>query len=345
MCRLQKGMEIYMKKRVLSLFLTFVLSFSMMPMSAFAEGTGAVAEQEAQSSGDTAYVSTTGEDVSGGDAANEDAANEDASNKDTAVEAAQALIDALPEEVTAENADELQAQLMAIDEALAELSGEQAAGLDMTRYEKICAALNAPALVAEQDGEHTEADHANMIPWEETDSLPNTAGSYYLTKNVTLKKEWEVPADITLCLNGKSITLDAAGAVIYKQSYDLTLTLYDCKGSGTITHGTDSTGTTYNGRGVVVGGGTFNMYGGNITGNVGTGSGNGGGVLVSYGKFNMYDGEITNNSCGSSGGGVYVDRGTFNMSGGEISSNTSGESGGGIELSSSTFTMTGGRIS
>ena len=299
-----------MKKRVLSLFLTFVLSFSMMPMSAFAEGTGAVAEQEAQSSGDTAYVSTTGEDVSGGDAA-----NEDASNKDAAVKAAQALIDALPEEVTTENADELQAQLMAIDEALAELSGEQAAGLDMTRYEKICAALNAPALVAEQDGEH---DHDKMKPWTETTSLPNTAGSYYLTQNVTLKKEWEVPADITLCLNGKSITLDAAGAVIYKQSYDLTLTLYDCKGSGTITHGTDSTGTTYNGCGVSMYSGTFNMYGG----------------------------AITNNSCGSSGGGVYVDRGTFNMSGGEISSNTSGESGGGIELyNKSDFTMTGGSIS
>ncbi len=299
-----------MKKRVLSLFLTFVLSFSMMPMSAFAEGTGAVAEQEAQSSGDTAYVSTTGEDVSGGDAA-----NEDASNKDAAVKAAQALIDALPEEATTENADELQAQLMAIDEALAELSGEQAAGLDMTRYEKICAALNAPALVAEQDGEH---DHDKMKPWTETTSLPNTAGSYYLTQNVTLKKEWEVPADITLCLNGKSITLDAAGAVIYKQSYDLTLTLYDCKGSGTITHGTDSTGTTYNGCGVSMYSGTFNMYGG----------------------------AITNNSCGSSGGGVYVDRGTFNMSGGEISSNTSGESGGGIELyNKSDFTMTGGSIS
>ena len=299
-----------MKKRVLSLFLTFVLSFSMMPMSAFAEGTGAVAEQEAQSSGDTAYVSTTGEDVSGGDAA-----NEDASNKDAAVKAAQALIDALPEEVTTENADELQAQLMAIDEALAELSGEQAAGLDMTRYEKICAALNAPALVAEQDGEH---DHDKMKPWTETTSLPNTAGSYYLTQNVTLKKEWEVPADITLCLNGKSIMLDAAGAVIYKQSYDLTLTLYDCKGSGTITHGTDSTGTTYNGCGVSMYSGTFNMYGG----------------------------AITNNSCGSSGGGVYVERGTFNMSGGEISGNTSGEYGGGIELyKKSDFTMTGGSIS
>ena len=327
-----------MKKRVLSLFLTFVLSFSMMPMSAFAEGTGAVAEQEAQSSGDTAYVSTTGEDVSGGDAA-----NEDASNKDAAVKAAQALIDALPEEVTTENADELQAQLMAIDEALAELSEEQVAGLDMTHYEKICAALNAPALVAEQDGEH---DHDKMKSWTETTSLPNTAGSYYLTDNVELAAEWELPAgDTTLCLNGHSITLNAAGAVIDMQVYGTIFTLYDCQKSGTITHGKDdSTDTTYNGCGVVVGG-TFNMYGGNITGNVRTGSGNGGGVLVSYGIFNMYDGKITNNSCGSSGGGVYVDRGTFNMSGGEISSNTSGESGGGIELyNKSDFTMTGGSI-
>ena len=101
-----------MKKRVLSLFLTFVLSFSMMPMSAFAEGTGAVAEQEAQSSGDTAYVSTTGEDVSGGDAA-----NEDASNKDVAVKAAQALIDALPDEVTEDNAAAVEQALTDIDDA------------------------------------------------------------------------------------------------------------------------------------------------------------------------------------------------------------------------------------
>ena len=270
----------FMKKRVLSLFLTFVLSFSMMPMSAFAEGTGAVAEQEAQSSGDTAYVSTTGEDVSGGDAA-----NEDASNKDATVKAAQALIDALPEEVTTENADELQAQLMAIDEALAELSEEQAAGLDMTHYEKICAALNTPALVAEQDSGHAEADHASMTAWEETDSLPNTAGSYYLTKNVTLKKEWEPKSGTVLCLNGKSITLNAEGDVINMSANGIIFTLYDCQKSGTITHGKDSTDTTYNGCGVVVGVGTFNMYGG----------------------------KITNNSCGSSGGGVYVANGRFNM--------------------------------
>ena len=329
-----------MKKRVLSLFLTFVLSFSMMPMSAFAEGTGAVAEQEAQSSGDTAYVSTTGEDVSGGDAA-----NEDASNKDTAVEAAQALIDALPEEVTTENADELQAQLMAIDEALAELSEEQAAGLDMTHYEKICAALNAPALVAEQDGEH---DHDKMKPWTETTSLPNTAGSYYLTDNVTLTAEWEPKSGTVLCLNGYSITLNAERDVIYMQANGTIFTLYDCIGTGTITHGMNDD-TKYQGGGVAVSDGTFNMYGGTIIDNIKGANNYGGGVAVYCGTFNMYNGKIINNATsagGYGGGGVYVSRGTFNMYDGEISGNTAMGEGGGILLAdNSTFIMTGGSIS
>ena len=329
-----------MKKRVLSLFLTFVLSFSMMPMSAFAEGTGAVAEQEAQSSGDTAYVSTTGEDVSGGDAA-----NEDASNKDTAVEAAQALIDALPEEVTTENADELQAQLMAIDEALAELSEEQAAGLDMTRYEKICAALNAPALVAEQDGEH---DHDKMKPWTETTSLPNAAGSYYLTKDVTLTAEWEPKSGTVLCLNGYSITLNAERDVIYMQANGTIFTLYDCIGTGTITHGMNDD-TKYQGGGVAVSDGTFNMYGGTIIDNIKGANNYGGGVAVYCGTFNMYNGKIINNATsagGYGGGGVYVSRGTFNMYDGEISGNTAMGEGGGILLAdNSTFIMTGGSIS
>ena len=331
-----------MKKRVLSLFLTFVLSFSMMPMAAFAEGTGAVAEQETQSSGDTAYVSTTGEDVSGGDAA-----NEDASNKDTAVEAAQALIDALPEEVTAENADELQAQLMAIDEALAELSEEQAAGLDMTRYEKICAALNAPALVAEQDSGHTE-HHNGMTPWEKDTELPADAGSYYLTKNVTLETEWVPQSGTTLCLNGHSITLNAAGAVIYMQVYGTIFTLYDCIGTGTITHGMNDD-TKYQGGGVAVSDGTFNMYGGTITDNIKGANNYGGGVAVYRGTFNMYNGKIINNATsadGYGGGGVYVSHGTFNMYDGEISGNTAQGEGGGILLAdNSTFIMTDGSIS
>lgn len=271
-----------MRKRVFSLFLAFVLGISVMPMTAFAEGTDAVTEQEAQSGenvigddtidNDAVDDDIAVEDVSGGDAASEDISSEDvsdgdASGEDTAV-AAQAL-------------------------------------------------LNAPALVAEQDGEH---DHTNMTPWENTDSLPNTAGSYYLTQNVMLTKEWGLPAgDTTLCLNGKSITMNAEGTVIYMPVYGTTFTLYDCQKSGTITHGKkDGTDTKYEGSG----------------------------VSVSYGTFNMYGGAINNNSCRLSGGGVYVSYGTFNMYGGEISGNTSGESGGGVEVyNKSNFTMTGGSIS
>ena len=61
-----------MKKRVLSLFLAFVLSFSMMPMSAFAEEAGTVTEQEAQSGEDTVEVFPTGEDTVGVSTSGED---------------------------------------------------------------------------------------------------------------------------------------------------------------------------------------------------------------------------------------------------------------------------------
>lgn len=235
---------------------------------------------------------------------------------------------------------------MAIDEALAELSEEQAAGLDMTHYEKICAALNAPALVAEQDGEH---DHDKMKPWTETTSLPNTAGSYYLTDNVELAAEWELPAgDTTLCLNGHSITLNAAGAVIDMQVYGTIFTLYDCIGTGTITHGMNDD-TKYQGGGVAVSDGTFNMYGGTITDNIKGANNYGGGVAVYCGTFNMYNGKIINNATsagGYGGGGVYVSRGTFNMYDGEISGNTALGEGGGILLAdNSTFIMTDGSIS
>ena len=141
-----------MKKRVLSLFMAFTLCFSMQPTVAFAGEAGVVTEQEVPSSENTTEVYTADSisdgDVSGGDAGVQDA-------EDAAVRAAQELIDALPDEVTAENADELQAQLIAIDEAMAALTDEQAAGLDMTRWEKLCNALNA--LVQVQDdhsGEH-----------------------------------------------------------------------------------------------------------------------------------------------------------------------------------------------
>ena len=341
-----------MKKRVLSLFMALALCLSMQPTTTFAENAGTVTEQE--------ELSTTGDTVSGNDVSGGDTGDANADVQD-----AQALINALPDEVTAENADEVETLLGAIDEAMAKLTDEQAAGLDMTRWENICNAMNAPALVALQAGEHTDhficgadckhGDESHKLPtgsssaWTGVDDLSKitTAGYYYLTQNVTLKTSWE-PANnnIVLCLNGYNITMEATDSVIYVH-YGYTFTLCDCQSKGTITHSKNSDGTTYTGTGVVVGdGGKFNMYGGIITENIAPNEG--GGVRVStYSTFNMYGGTITGNSAPTGGGGVYVYRSEFNMYGGTISYNTIGKYGGGgvYVYTAGTFTMSNGSIS
>ena len=344
-----------MKKRVLILFMALALCLSMQPTTTFAENAGTVTEQE--------ELSTTGDAVSGNDVSGGDAGDANADVQD-----AQALIDALPDEVTAENMDEVEALLGAIDEAMAKLTDEQAAGLDMTRWENICNAMNAPALVAEQAGEHTDhficgadckhGDESHKLPtgsssaWTGVDDLSKitTAGYYYLTQNVTLKTSWE-PANnnIVLCLNGYNITMEATDSVIYVH-YGYTFTLCDCQSKGTITHSKNSDGTTYTGTGVVVGdGGKFNMYGGIITENIAPNEG--GGVRVStYSTFNMYGGTITGNSAPTGGGGVYVYRSEFNMYDGTISSNistsTGSYGGGGVYVDTAgKFTMSNGSIS
>ena len=357
-----------MKKRVLSLFLAFVLSFSMMPMSAFAEEAGTVTEQEAQSGEDTVEVSPTGEDTVGVSTSGEDTVDvfttgEDISSgnavtKDAAVEAAQSLIDALPEEVTAENADGLQAQLMAIDEALAALTEEQTAKLDMTRYENICAVLTT--FVAAQDGEHThpicgseECTHANThtsVEWKalscaddgtlkiggedwsksSSDYYELPEGSYYLADELPMDASILTRGTVNLCLNGKSITGNGEFSVIIVV-YG-TFNLCDCNsstGNGKITHSMNGS-TRYTGRGVSVSDGSaFNMYGGMISDNEAT-VGGGGVYLNSKCTFNMYGGMISNNKSTTSGGGVYAYNGTFNMHDGTITGNTTKYSGGGV---------------
>ena len=69
------------------------------------------------------------------------------------VASVQAMIDALPdaEEISADNAEEVEALLEAIDEAKAQLSDEETDELDMTRYAEAAAALgglSAPMLLA-----------------------------------------------------------------------------------------------------------------------------------------------------------------------------------------------------
>ena len=108
----------------------------------------------------------------------------------------------------------------------------------------------------------------------------------------------------------------------------------------------------------------FNMYGGAIFNNYpwkasGENAASASGVLIGGGTFNMYSGKITGNGLTdeeSLGGGVFVaNQGSFLMSGGEISGNHATE-GGGVFVGGSygyhdfsasaggTFTMSGGMI-
>ena len=90
---------------------------------------------------------------------------EDNSAEAMTVERVQAMIDALPdaEEITEGNAEEVTAQLEAIDEAKAELTDEEIDELDITRYMAAAAALGslaAPMLLANA----APAEQFNLTP-------------------------------------------------------------------------------------------------------------------------------------------------------------------------------------
>ena len=190
-------------------------------------------------------------------------------------------------------------------------------------------------------------EHAELTGWQGVDDLSkiDKEGNYYLTKNVTIDSTWNPLNGVVLCLNGYDITMDGVGYAIYVRK-DYTFTLCDCKGGGkgggkiTHTKGVD-------GRGVYVVG-TFNMYGGSISGNSAQW---GSGVCLDNGEkgtvFNMYGGKITGNTATSSGGGgVNVNtKRTFNMYGGSITDNlntASGDYGGGVYVSQGgIFTVSG----
>ncbi len=175
------------------------------------------------------------------------------------------------------------------------------------------------------DSQHTNHDDIDFQPWNSADSLPENPGNYFLTSDVNISSAWSCPDEVNLCLNGYKIIQNSASNTINIGS-GKTLTVYDCSEAGAITHSEGAVG-----KGVVVSGGVFNLYGGKIAGNGSiTVSERGSGVFVSSGTFNMYGGEITENKTGDArGAGVSVGNlhtedanATFNMYGGEIHGNT-----------------------
>ena len=137
-------------------------------------------------------------------------------------------------------------------------------------------------------------------------------GTYYLATNLILEHPITIAEDITLCLSGNSITINAdenAFEVIYTLSTTgSTFTLTDCMNSGQITHGTTTGGVKYLGNGVSLHQScNFIMYGGSITGNNAASFGSGG-VCV-YGTMTVSGSvRITDNVNGGSKGdnGIYT---------------------------------------
>ncbi|MBQ6757067.1 MAG: S-layer homology domain-containing protein [Oscillospiraceae bacterium] len=111
---------------------------------------------------------------------------------------------------------------------------------------------------------HTH-DGITFTAWTSADSLPTEAGSYYLTKDVTIGSTWSVPAGETnLCLNGHKITLITKADYAVSVGQGATLNLYDDEEeSGAIVLASESeSDSSY--VGVYVREGTFRLYGGTI---------------------------------------------------------------------------------
>ena len=139
-------------------------------------------------------------------------------------------------------------------------------------------------------------------------------GTYYLGSDISPEYTIKIENNVTLCLNGHKITAADGMDAIYMTGGSFTLT--DCKGVGTITHASSKTG-----RGVYVSSGTFNMYGGSITGNKAQDAQGRGGGVYAKANFEMTGGSITGNNAYKSdyistfGGGVCVGSGIFTVSG------------------------------
>ena len=185
------------------------------------------------------------------------------------------------------------------------------------------------------NGDVNRHEHDTAVTWTTADSLPDSAGNYYLTQSVP--GSWNVPTgEVNLCLNGQTIS----GSITVGSGASLTLT--DCSDSGSVQGG------------VLVNGGKFELYSGTITGGVQVGIK--GGTYQTGSSFTMYGGAITGNKIDrGSGGGVFLvgttnqtDPPSFTMHGGTISDNIAGASdggGGGVYVGEKcSFTMDGGAI-
>ena len=381
-----------MKKRILSCLMALALCLTLLPTAALAEETEgtaqtspAVEESTDPANGEAKQESqpaeTKQENQSAapeqenqpaeakreGQSAEQEEQQEDSAAKQ-AVANVQAMIDDLPDAAELDGMDDEDA--MAVYEAFQTAcdayyetltEGQQAQLKNTEKLEALSAWFSQSAALAAGGHQHpicgascTDDENHDNVTWRGASNVTGlkAGGHYYLIRDVKVSETWHPEDGVVLCLNGYSITATEKGINVIEVDKGKTFTLTDCGTAGTVTHEAEKRG-----RGVMVFG-TFNLYGGNITGNQTDGNYNdrgtfGAGVYVAtYSVFNMYGGKITDNMGYSGGGSVYVaptyadsSRAVFNMSGGEISGNSSlyGNSSG-VYVNGGEFIMSGGSI-
>ena len=365
-----------MRKRLFSILLALCMVLCLVPTTAFAEG------ETEETTVCTCETACTAEAINAecpvcgtegalaencGKYAAEESGQTGAPDNAPAITAAdvQALINALPESetISADNAVDVEAQLEAIDEAKVQLSDEDFAVLDFTRYDAAATVLMAlsgepgatfvPQAASSHThcicgGENTVGDHtahqaADYQPWNGSDAIGYTDGKayVYLTDNATINSNLVVDgATLYLCLNGKEYASNGTNKIQVKNGGRLVLC--DCQGGGTIKCATNGWG----GMGIYIYTGTVDVFGGKLTGGKVTGNGGGGAIALedNSSTLNIYGGEISGNNGNGKGGAIYAKSGgTINMYGGRIAQNEAYR-GGGLCLAGGTFNMYGGLL-
>lgn len=168
----------------------------------------------------------------------------------------------------------------------------------------------------------SHSDTAEWTAWDGSDI--STAGNYYLTDNITVSGDITVSADANICLNGKTITLNAVSFGLVSAD-DADITICDCGPAGAITGGqyvvyvfqSDGAVTVYGGsltgyRDAITNHGTGNIavHGGTLTGDMfyGVSAWGSGGITITGGTIS-----------GSDYGVYNAGTGTVAISGGKIS--------------------------
>ena len=235
-------------------------------------------------------------------------------------------------ETTAENADNFTVK----------------SGLPITLVDnRLSVGLKKICLCGSTDGKHIGKCDGKAIylkPWTKTDSLPVSAGEYYLVYDVTVSgTQTMAEATVVLDLNGKTVKCDSSGSTrLYRLSdakSDLTITDSSTEKSGKMLR----SGSVGGAQGSVIWAqnGKLSVYGGTLDASGVTGT-FGAPVDVS-GKLYFYGGTVVGGT-GANGGAVRMaaTASVMEMSGGEIIGGTAYN--GGAIYNSGTITVTGGTV-